>query len=273
MARYTSNKKISEMKPNKWSMKKALSIVVGGVSALAIAGGFTQGHYFAQSEIDTGIRENPMEFKTNSTSPSHPVLSKYLNDNKKSIDQLRMNFYKYKGYHDMKNRSTESQEEMDELVDKITSPEAINTVVQFALNTAKAQVADAYKLKSSSNLTIKATTDPSEAKNYTIINKETNELLFKSDINWFNKSDSEKMKLHDTIERLMDLQNLNFDNLSKSQKIQRANYAYGLYNSTIKTANATYIAKNGKFMEVGEPKVVTPTLIQKVKDTDDERGL
>ena len=34
-----------------------------------------------------------------------------------------------------------------------------------------------------------------------------------------------------------------------------------------------YIAKNGKIMEVGEQKVVTPTLTQKVKDMDDERGL
>ena len=162
---------------------------------------------------------------------------------------------------------------MEALIDKLSSPETIHTISQFSLNIVKAKMADAYKLKNYYDIKVRVSNEPVFPREYGIVNTETNELLFRPDIGVISKSDAEKMKLHETIEKTIALQNAEAEKDAKFDKTRLANQAYLLYNSAIKTANTKYIAKNGKLMEVGEPKVVTSTLTQKVKDTDDERGL
>ena len=273
MARYTSNKKLSEMEPTKKSSKKIWAMLLSGVAAVSIASGFAYSSLKDNLQHNSDVQNTPIEFEMNTSASSTPVLSKYLKDNKQTIDKLRRDLIAYQEYHNMPNRSEATEKKMEALINKLSSPETLYTVSQFSLNLVKAKMADAYKLKDYHDIQVRVSNDPTVPREYSIINTETNELLFKPDIGFFSKSDAEKMKLHETIEKTIALQNVEADKDSKSNKTRLANQAYLLYNSAIKTANTKYIAKNGKLMEVGEPKVVTPTLTQKVKDTDDERGL
>ena len=273
MARYTSNKKLSEMEPNKKINKKILGMIFGGTAVIAMAAGFMYPNISDKIQHNSDVQNTPIEFEMNTSASGTPVLSKYLKDNKQTIEKLRRDLIAYQEYHNMPNRSEATEKKMEALINKLSSPETLYTVSQFSLNLVKAKMADAYKLKDYHDIQVRVSNDPSVPREYSIINTETNELLFKPDIGFFSKSDAEKMKLHETIEKTIALQNVEADKDLKSNKTRFANQAYLLFNSAIKTANTKYIAKNGKLMEVGEPKVVTPTLTQKVKDTDDERGL
>lgn len=269
MARYTSNKKLSEMKTNNKNAKKALRLLLSGVATISIVSGFIYPNMKDHLEHNSDVRNTQIEFEMNDSAAGTPVLSKYLKDNKQTIDKLRRDLVTYQEYHNMPKRSEETEKEMEKLIEKLSSDETRATVVRLALNTVKAKMADTYKLKNPSDIKIIVSNEPSDPREYYITDSKRDKRLFKPDIGFLRKSEGEKMQIHDTIEKIINLQDVK--NESSFEKKRNANAVYALFNSAIKTANTRYIAKNGKLMEVGEPKVVTPTLTQKVKD-DDERG-
>ena len=77
MARYTSNKKLSEMEPTKKNSKKIWAMLLSGVAAVSIASGFAYSSLKDNLQHNSDVQNTPIEFEMNTSASGTPVLSKY----------------------------------------------------------------------------------------------------------------------------------------------------------------------------------------------------
>lgn len=253
MEKYKCNKSFKElrdMKRNNTIDKKTLAKIGAIVSVVSIAAGFAFAHSKDNITNNDIVKHSSVETRLNEKSDMEsPVFSKFKNSNIKTFEMIKEDLLRYKELHNMHIRSDKDEIELKLLIDKINSNSSI--IENLALNTAKAKLADAYHLSHYEDVKIKV---DMETHSFVAQDGTTGKPLFHS-------IDRDQTNLSKTILKLADVQNLPNDSLF--EKTRKANSLYGLYNESVKTANKTYIAKDGKLMQVNN--------IDLEKDIDMER--
>ena len=240
MEKYKCNKsfkELREMKRKNSLDKKMLAKIGAVVSVVSIAAGFA----FANGrDIITNndiVKHSTVETKLSQNSDiESPVFSAFKQSNIDTFEMIKTDLLRYKELHNMHIRSDKDEAELKELIEKINSNS--NIIESLALNTAKAKLADAYHLSHYDDVKIKV---DMETHSFVVQDGTTGKSLFHSE-------DRDETNLSKTILKLADTQNLPHDSLF--EKTRKANSLYGLYNESVKTANKTYIAKDGKLMQV-----------------------
>lgn len=240
MEKYKCNKSFKELRDmkRKSSIDKKTLVKIGSViSAVSIVAGFAFAHGRDAVTKNDIVRHSGIETKLNDkTSMSSPIFSSFKESHLEMFKMIQNDLSRYKELHNMNFRSESSENELRALITRIT--ENSNIIEGLALNTAKAKLADAYHLSNYDDVKIKV---DMETHSFVVKDKTTNKSLFHS-------TSSNETNLSKTILKLADIQNL--PNESVIEQTRKANSLYSLYNETVRTANKTYIAKNGKLMQI-----------------------
>lgn len=240
MSRFKCNEKLSKKETNKSNKKFIMKLLAGLVAASSISG-FAYASFRDIVTHDDMVKNSQVETNIENQNPTGPVFAKFMKYNMNEFKMIRKDLIRYKELHNMSSRSDRSEQEMQNLIEKINNSYS-NSIKRLALNTVKAKIADANHLDSYEDIKIGV---DMEEHYISIKDNMKNPLCFLKD---------DKTQIARTIFKCAELQNKPID--SKLSRIQNANMAYDLYNNTIKTANKTYllqkISKDAKYKSLVE---------------------